>query len=47
MGAKQQNKKMNQQKKQELEGLGGKVGNQPRDLRGGEDLGDKRDLEQD
>ena len=48
MGAKQRNKeKESIKKKQELEGLGEKVGNQLRDLRGGEDLGNKRDLEQD
>ena len=34
-----------QGKKQELEGLGGKVGNQARNLRGGGDLGDKGGLE--
>ena len=48
MGAKERNKeKESTKKKQELKGLGGKVGNQLRDLRGREDLGDKRDLEQD
>ena len=46
MGAKQRNQeKESTKKKQELEGLRGKVGNQSRDLRGGGDLGDKRDLE--
>ena len=38
-------KKESTKKKQEFEGLGGKVGNQLRNLRGGGDLGDKRDLE--
>ena len=40
-------KKESTKKKTKIRGIRGKVGNQPRNLRGGGGLGDKRDLEYD